>query len=110
VSIEGIGRFDFRVSQHVYVEVDGGQHDPTWSGGSASSWAKDLERDAAMTIRGDRVIHIGYHQLYGDWTTVIAAIDRAVADDAALAARRRRHPYRPRTQQKRRRSAPNWSP
>jgi very-short-patch-repair endonuclease len=110
VTIEGIGRFDFRVSEHVYVEVDGGQHDPAWSGGGASSWANDLDRDAAMTIRGNRVIHIGYRQLYGDWGTVLAAIDRAVADDAALAARRRQHPYRPRTQRKRRRSAPKWSP
>jgi very-short-patch-repair endonuclease len=110
ITIEGIGRFDFRVSEHVYVEVDGGQHDPAWSGGGASSWANDLDRDAAMTIRGDRVIHIGYRQLYGDWPTVLAAIDRAVADDAALAARRRQHPYRPRTQRKRRTSAANWSP
>lgn len=106
VTIDSIGRFDFRVSAHVYVEIDGGQHDPAWTGDDGSSWQHDLERDAAMAIRGDRVLHFGYRQLYSAWPTVLAAIDRAVADDAALAARRRRHPYRPRgVQRKRRRSA-----
>jgi very-short-patch-repair endonuclease len=106
VKIPNIGRFDFRVSAHVYVEIDGGQHDPAWTGDDGSSWEHDLERDAAMAIRGNRVLHFGYRQLYSAWSTILAAIDRAVADDAALAARRRRHPYRPRgTQRKRRRSA-----
>ena len=106
IAVPGIGRFDFRVSAHVYVEIDGGQHDPAWTGDDGSSWEHDLDRDAAMAIRGDRVLHFGYRQLYSAWPTVLAAIDRAVADDAALAARRRRHPYRPRgAQRKRRRSA-----
>ena len=109
--LAGAARFDFRVSEHVYVEIDGGQHDPDWTGGadgtdgSGSSWERDLERDAAMAIRGDRVLHFGYRLLYTDWPTVLAAIDRAIADDAALAARRRNHPYRPRARRKRRRSA-----
>jgi very-short-patch-repair endonuclease len=109
VKLHGIGRFDFRVSPHVYVEIDGAQHDPSWTGqehDAGSSWEHDLERDAAMAIRGDRVLHFGYRQLRTAWPTILAAIDRAVADDAALAARRRRHPFRPRAQQrKRRRSA-----
>lgn len=98
VHIPGIGRFDNRVSPHVYVEIDGAQHDPSWSGDTASSWLNDLDRDAAMAIRGDRVLHIGYRQLYTAWPTVLAAIERAMADDAALVARRRRHPYRPRNE------------
>lgn len=109
VYIPGIGRFDNRVSPHVYVEIDGAQHDPSWSGDTASSWLNDLDRDAAMAIRGDRVLHIGYRQLYSAWPTVLAAIERAMADDAALVARRRRHPYRPRAQRKRRRSERNAS-
>lgn len=106
VTVDGIGRFDFRVSKHVYVEIDGGQHDPEWDGGSdasSSSWEHDLERDAAMAIRGDRVLHFGYKQLRTAWPTILAAIDRAVADDAALVDRRRRHPYRPRAAQRKRR-------
>jgi very-short-patch-repair endonuclease len=103
ITVDGIGRFDFRVSAHVYVEIDGGQHDPDWSGDGESSWEHDLVRDAAMAARGDRVLHFGYRQLSTAWPTIIAAIDRAVADDAALAARRRRHPYRPRVAQRKRR-------
>jgi len=105
VYIPGVGRFDFRVSAHTYVEIDGAQHDPDWTGDSASSWHNDLERATAMAIRGDRVLHFGYRQLYGDWAAVLAAVTRAIADDEALTARRRRHPYRPRAPQKRRRSA-----
>lgn len=110
VTIAGIGRFDFRVSAHVYVEIDGGQHDPDWTGGTGSTWEHDLDRDAAMAIRGDRVLHFGYRQLYTAFPTILAAIERAIADDAALAARRRRHPYRPCARRKRRRSTPKLPP
>ncbi len=104
VTVPGVGRFDFRVSEHVYVEIDGGQHDPAWTGEGESTWEHDLDRDAAMTARGDRVLHFGYRQLYSAWPAVLAAIDRAIADDAALVARRRRHQYRPRVAQRKRRS------
>lgn len=107
VTIAGIGRFDFGLGPHLFVEIDGAQHDPSWTGDSVSSWAADLDRSAAMTIRGDRVLHFGYRQLYTDWPTVLAAIERAMADAAALAARRRRHPYRPRVNRKRRTIARN---
>lgn len=110
VTIPGIGRFDARLSAHVYAEIDGAQHDPSWTGSTPSSWEDGLDRDAAMAIRGDRVLHFGYRQLYTDWPTVLAAIERAVADDAALVARRRRHPYRPRTHRKRRRIVANSPP
>jgi very-short-patch-repair endonuclease len=110
VRIRGAGRFDFRLSAHVYVEIDGAQHDPSWTGESGSSWENDLDRATTMAIRGDRVLHFGYRQLYTDWPRVLAAIERAIADDAALAARRRRHPYRPRPQRKRRRSSAKLPP
>lgn len=110
VEIDGVGRLDFRVAPHTYVEIDGGQHDPAWSGGTASSWANDLERAAALAIRGDRVLHFGYRQLNTAWPTVLAAIERAIADDAALAAHRRRHPFRPRPRRKRRRNATKAPP
>jgi very-short-patch-repair endonuclease len=105
VTIDGVGRLDFRVAAHTYVEIDGGQHDPAWTGGTTSSWSDDLDRAAALAIRGDRVLHFGYRQLYGSWATVLAAVERAIADDAALTARRRRHPYRAVVRRKRRRSA-----
>jgi hypothetical protein len=111
VRVPGVGRFDFQVGPHTYVEIDGAQHDPTWSGDSPSSWEGDLDRAAAMAIRGDRVLHFGYRQLYDDWPTVLAAVVRAIADDEQLTARRRSHPYRPRAPQKRRRFAlerPSW--
>ena len=110
VAVPGVGRLDFRLAPHLWVEIDGGQHDPAWTGGTASSWESDLERDTAMTIRGDRVLRFGYRQLYTAWPTVLAAIERALSDDAALAARRLRHPYRPRAQRKRRRSAAQRPP
>ncbi|MEO8094679.1 MAG: hypothetical protein ABI632_07075 [Pseudolysinimonas sp.] len=108
--VPGVGRIDFRLSSHVYLEVDGAQHDPGWSGAEPGSWERDHDRDTTLAIRGDRVLRVTYRQLYGDWPRVLAAIERAIADDAALASRRRRHPYRPRGQQKRRRFAAKLPP
>jgi very-short-patch-repair endonuclease len=102
--VPGVGQLDFRVAPHVYVEIDGAQHDPAWTGGGESSYERDHDRDTTMTIGGDRVLRYTYRQIYGDWPRVLAAIERAIADDAALTARRLRHPYRPRVHRKRRRS------
>ena len=86
------------------------QHDPGWTGSSESTWERDLDRVATMVIRGDRVLRFGYRQLYTDWPRVLAAVERAIADDLALTAYRRRHPYRPRINRKRRRSAAKHDP
>lgn len=106
VVVRGVGRLDFRVGPHSYVEIDGGQHDPNWTGEGASNWANDHDRDTTMAIAGDTVQRYIYRQLYGDWPRVLAAIERAIADDLVLSARRQRHPYRPRVRRKRRTSAP----
>ncbi|MET4782143.1 DUF559 domain-containing protein [Glaciihabitans sp. UYNi722] len=94
VYVPGVGRLDFRVSARVYVEIDGAQHDPGWTGESDSTYESDHDRDTTMGIDGDRVLRYTYRQIYGDWPRVLAAIRRAIADDVALAAYRRTHPYR----------------
>ena len=105
--IAGVGLLDFKVGPHTYVEIDGGQHDPGWTGAGESTYEHDHDRDTTMAIRGDRVLRYTYRQIYGDWPRVLAAIERAIADDVALTARRLRHPYRPRVHRKRRRTGAN---
>ena len=90
--IQGVGWLDGRVAPHTYVEVDGGQHDPLWTGDSPSSFEHDHQRDTAMAERGDRVLRCTYLQLYRQWASVLAAIRRAISDDLALSAYRQRHP------------------
>jgi very-short-patch-repair endonuclease len=104
VHIRGAGDFDFKVGPHSFVEIDGGQHDPGWTGQGPSTWAKDLDRRATMAIRGDRVEHYGYKLLYTQWPRVLAAIERMIADDLAMTAWRLKHPYRPSAPRKRRKS------
>lgn len=99
-------RHDFRVGTRTYIEIDGGQHDPNWTGEGESTWDKDHDRDTTVVIGGGAVHRYNYRQLYTDWPRVLAAIRRAEADDAVLTAYRRRHPYRVRTSRKRRRSVP----
>jgi very-short-patch-repair endonuclease len=108
VHVPGAGRFDLQVvGTRVYIEIDGAQHDPSWDGDSPSSWVEGLRRDAIVAVDGGRVLHFGYRQLYAEWATVLAVLDRAISDDAALTARRRRHPYRSRVRRKRRSIAPH---
>ena len=109
VYVRGVGHLDFRLSPNSYVEVDGGQHDPRWTGDSPSSWESDHDRDTTVRIDGGCTQRFTYRQLYGDWPRVLAAIERAIADDVALMAYRRRHPYRP-VKRKRRRIASKSGP
>ncbi len=102
--IAGVGRLDFRVGRRTYVEVDGGQHDPDWTGDGPSTWEHDHDRDTTVVIGGGAVLRYTYRQLYTDWPRVLAAIERAAADDAIIASYRARHPYRPRAHRKRRTS------
>lgn len=114
VWVAGVGRLDFRVGKRTFIEVDGGQHDPEWIGATPSNWEGDHDRDTTVAIAGGTTLRFTYRQLYTDWPRVLAAISRAIADDAVLSAFRARHPYRPRrprpsltiTSQKRRRSGP----
>ena len=95
--VHGVGHLDFRLSPNVYLEIDGAQHDPTWTGESESSWHRDHERDALVAAEGGTTLRFTYRQLYGNWTGCLAAIERAVADDRELVARRRRDPVVPRS-------------
>jgi very-short-patch-repair endonuclease len=107
--VAGVGHLDFRLSPNSYVEIDGAQHDHRWTGDSPSSWEGDHDRDTTVTIEGGRTLRVTYRQLYGDWPRVLVAIERMIADDLALAAYRRRHPYRP-VKRKRRRISSKSGP
>lgn len=94
VSRRGVGRLDFQIGPHTFVEVDGGQHDPGWTATASNSWEKDHDRDTTMAIAGDRVLRFTYRQLYGDFTRILLAVCRCRADDLALTTIRNRRPYR----------------
>jgi very-short-patch-repair endonuclease len=96
------GRHDFLVGERTFIEIDGGQHDPEWTGEGKSTWDSDFDRDTTVAIDGGATHRFNYRQLYTDWPRVLQVIRRAEADDAVLSAYRRRHPYRPRTLRKRR--------
>ncbi len=94
--VAGVGRLDFRLSPSVYVEVDGAQHDPAWTGDSVSSYESDHDRDARLATRHGRALRFTYRQLYQCWPDCLAAIETAVADDLAFIAWRMRDPRPPR--------------
>ena len=94
--VEAVGRLDFRVSPNVYVEIDGGQHDPSWTGEGGSTYENDHDRDAALAARHGHALRWTYRQLYTRWPQCVAALEAAVADDLELTARRLQHPTPPR--------------
>jgi len=107
--VAGAGHLDFRLAPNVYLEVDGAQHDPNWTGETESSYERDHDRDAIVAAQGGTTLRYTYRQLYGNWAGCLAAIERSIADDLELIARRARDPIvpraaRPRSQRKRRRS------
>jgi hypothetical protein len=102
--VRGVGRLDGRIGPHVYVEVDGGQHDPAWTGEGGSSYERDQTRNARMAALGKTTLRFTYRMLYTDWAGCLAAAQRAIDDDRALTAYRRRHPYRERHPALRRRA------
>jgi very-short-patch-repair endonuclease len=107
--VPGVGRIDFQLTPNVYVEVDGAQHDPGWTGTSPSSWENDHTRDTTVVVAGGHVLRWTYRQLYRHWAACLAAARRATDDDLELAARRLGRPAVPRVissmRGKRRRSA-----
>lgn len=92
--VRGVGHLDGRVSPHTYIEVDGAQHDPTWTG--ESSYEADHDRDTTMAAAGDTVLRFTYRQLYATWPACLAAIRRSIDDDLELTARRAQRPAPPR--------------
>ena len=94
VAITGIGRFDFQVGPHTFVEVDGAQHDESWVGSTSGSWHKGHDWDTSMAIIGNTVLRFTYRQLYTDLPRVLAAIRRSVEDDVAFTDYRMTRPKR----------------
>ena len=92
VKIAGVGRLDGQVSSGVYIEVDGAQHDPAWTGEGESQYIPDNFRDLRMRARDATVIRIIYPVLYGAWPECLAGIQLAIARDVELRERRQRHP------------------
>lgn len=88
-------RLDFRVGPNTYVEVDGAQHDPLWTGTGGSSRHKDVSTDVFVAATGGTVLRFDYAMLYGHWDECLAATRQAVADDVELVARRERNPAVP---------------
>lgn len=80
VTIDGIGRVDFRYKD-VLFEIDGKlNHDGT------SERHKDLLRDAAAARLGYRVLRFNYAMIVHDWDTVIATVRCAIARAQAAPA------------------------
>jgi hypothetical protein len=95
-SVEGAGRFDFRVGPNSYVEVDGAQHDPLWTGEGESSWDHDFTRVTVAAISGKRTLRFNYRMLNRHWDQCLAATLRMVDDDIELEERRKARPAVPR--------------
>ena len=83
-------RLDFKVGPNTYVEIDGRQHDPDWTGEGESSRPTDVETDVDVAVAGGVVLRFDYRMLYTRWAQCLAAVKRAVADDVELVARRAR--------------------
>lgn len=74
VSIAGVGRVDLVIGRRLVVEVDSEAYhtDP-------ARYEDDRRRDAALGIRGFRVLRFSYRQVMSEWATVQAAVQAAVA-------------------------------
>lgn len=97
VQVPGVGRIDGQVSPHVFIEVDGAQHDPEWTGEGGSSYESDMDRDIRLAIRSSEAIRVTYRQLDRHrggvrWAECLAAIRQAIANDLEFEERRARHP------------------
>jgi very-short-patch-repair endonuclease len=79
VGVAGVGRVDFVLGERLVVEVDGEAYhtDP-------GQFERDRRRDAALGIRGFRVLRFSYRQVMSDWPDVEGAVFAAVARGDAL--------------------------
>ena len=69
VVIPGVGRVDFVIGDHLVVEIDSETHH-----GGDDGRLRDLSRDLALAMVNGRSLRIDYRQVFGDWTSVEAAI------------------------------------
>jgi hypothetical protein len=82
--VPGVGLFDGRVSEGVYIEVDGAQHDETWAGDEPSSFERDHLKDLGLAAIGARSIRITYQLFESRWAECVAAIRVAIECDRRL--------------------------
>ena len=95
--VPGVGNLDGQLAPHTYIEIDGGQHDPAWTGEGLSSYEPDHDRDTVMAALSNTVLRYTYRQLYATWPACLRAIQQTIADDLELEARRRQRPTPPRS-------------
>lgn len=74
--IEG-HRVDFLLGDRLVLQIDGGHH-------VGAQRVGDNVHDAALMLRGYRVIRVGYRQVIDDWPSVQDAIVRAVGQGLHL--------------------------
>lgn len=86
--IPKVGRFDGRISPHVFVEIDGAQHDEGWTGDTESSFERDHAKDLGLALIGARSIRITYEMFANRWDDCLEAIRVAVALDVGRARAR----------------------
>lgn len=72
--IPGVGRVDFLIGERLVIEVDSEKYhtDP-------AAFEADRRRDAALSIRGIRVLRFSYHQVLDEPDVVEAAVRAALA-------------------------------
>lgn len=72
--IPGVGRVDFLIGARLVIEVDSRKYhtDP-------AAFEADRRRDAALSIRGIRVLRFSYHQVLDEPAAVEAAVRAALA-------------------------------
>ena len=84
VEVPGVGLFDGRVSEGVFIEVDGAQHDESWAGDDPSSFERDHLKDLGLAALGARSIRITYRLFKTRWAECVAAIRVAMENDRRL--------------------------
>jgi len=84
VEVAGVGLFDGRVSEGVFIEVDGAQHDESWAGDEPSSFERDHLKDLGLAAIGARSIRITYLLFESRWADCVAAIRAAIEGDRRL--------------------------
>jgi len=74
IRFHGVGRVDFLIGERLIIEVDGqGFHD------DETSFERDRERDARLSVLGYRVLRFSYKQVMSEWALVEAAVLAAMA-------------------------------
>lgn len=84
VRIPTVGRVDFLIGKRLVIEVDGREfHD------RESTFERDRERDAHLSVLGHRVLRFSYRQVFERWHVVEAAVRGGVTAAGRPRPRRR---------------------